>query len=56
MDETKKLINQNILFAIEHLRKKLEGLPFCEQKQQMCESIELLTRAYQNVNNKRQED
>ena len=56
MDKTKPLVNESILFAIEHLRKKLEDYPFTDQKKNICESIEILTRAYQNVNNENLEE
>lgn len=54
MDKTKELINKSILFSIEYLRGQLKGAPFTDQKKRICESIELLTRAYQNVNNEQE--
>lgn len=56
MDKTKPLVNESIF--IEHLREKfaLEDYPFTNQKKNICESIEILTRAYQNVNNENLEE
>ena len=56
MNRVKSLINENILFAIEHLRKKIEEYYFTDQKKDVCESIEILTRAYQNINNENLEE
>ena len=55
-DVTKKLINENIFFTVEHLKREIYKTSFTSKKKEFCECIEILSRAYQNVNNENLEE
>ena len=59
MDKYLKLINECIVLSIEELRKNLKTLPFTDQQKDICECIEILSRAFKeanSINTKENED
>lgn len=50
MDKCLNLINQCIVISIEELRKELITSPFADQQKTICECMEILSRAYKEVN------
>ncbi len=55
-EKTKELINNNLLFAIEHLRRAMEQTSFTERKVALSKGIESISIAYKNVNYNNMED
>ena len=51
MDNTKKLVNECILFQMEFIRKEMDKQHFNDQLAILCQCTEILSRAYQNINN-----
>lgn len=58
MDNTKRLINECVLFQMEFIRKEMDKQDFNDQLVILCQCTEILSRAYQNINanNKNQEE
>lgn len=51
MDNTKRLVNECILFQMEFIRKEMDKQNFNDQLIFLCQCTEILSRAYQNINN-----
>ena len=51
MDNTKRLVNECILFQMEFIRKEMDKQNFNDQLILLCQCTEILSRAYQNINN-----
>ena len=51
MDNTKRLVNECILFQMEFIRKEMDKQNFNDQLVILCQCTEILSRAYQNINN-----
>ena len=47
---TKEMINDCIFLAMGHIKKEIENAKFADQKVALCQGMEFLARAYQNVN------
>ncbi len=58
MDNTKKLVNECILFQMEYIREEIKKQIYNDQVKLLCECTEILSRAYQNINtnNEKQEE
>lgn len=50
MDKCLKIINECIVLSIEELRKELKTSSFVDQQKTICECMEILSRAYKEVN------
>lgn len=50
MDKCFKFINECIALSIEELRINLKTSPFTDQQKTICECMEILSRAYKEVN------
>ena len=55
-DVTKRLINESILLTVEHLKGEIYKTSFISKKKEFCECIEILSKAYQNINNEKSEE
>lgn len=51
MEKQKFLINDCIVLQMEHIRKECETANFADQKLILCQCTEILSKAYQNINN-----
>ena len=58
MDNTKRLVNECILFQMEFIREEMDKQNFNDQLAILCQCTEILSRAYQNINtnNEKQEE
>ena len=50
MDKCFKFINECIALSIDELRINLKTSPFTDQQKTICECMEILSRAYKEVN------
>ena len=50
-DKTDKLTKECILFQLEYIREQMKTTPWYDQLKILCECTEILSRAYQNINN-----
>ena len=51
MDKTDQLIKECVLFAMDKISNWIKSMNYPGETKYLCECMEILSRAYQNINN-----
>ena len=52
MDRTDQLTKECVLFSMEKIKNWIKSMNYPSEAKYLCECMEILSRAYQNINNK----